>query len=544
MNVTNIGFPFAAPAPQGGSADTGAGSGFAGVLGTIAAGDGQDQMQIGAATGAAQIGTPMLTTETNAPLLPPAFDAAAQAGAAVPGGKPQVAMAQLLATAAPAAVTPPVAAGGNPLADAVAKALAKAGAADAAATPAAPEASTAGTTPITGAENGLAAPTAQAVPATSPTPAPGVEPAIATPSPTFTAKPNAATPVGTPAPGMAGADPATAAALPVVTAGAPSEAPVQPGKTGARPNRAAGEKAVPDAAGTPIAADSAAVALAAAIAAPQPVPVAQPVPVTQPIAQAATPEAPSGATSSRIAKAQAGAPLPAGTAAPSGIDAQAGEVRLAAGAKSEGGETGKGGGNEAGQQSFGQQLAAADAGRIGTAPAPQGAPMVHAAASTNAAAPVAAQPAAPAAEPVLQARPGELGRSLGVEIARKVDAGEDMLRVRLNPAELGRVEVTLAFDDKGHVQATMRAESQHTLNLLRQEAPDLGRALDQAGIRTDAGSFRFESRDGGNGSGGTGSQSAFQQQSRGGSQQFRDEPESQPVAYRPIRGDGQVDLIA
>jgi flagellar hook-length control protein FliK len=89
----------------------------------------------------------------------------------------------------------------------------------------------------------------------------------------------------------------------------------------------------------------------------------------------------------------------------------------------------------------------------------------------------------------------------------------------------------------------MRAESQHTLELLRQEAPDLGRALDQAGIRSDASSFRFESRDGGTGSGGNGQQ-ASQQQSRGGNQQFHDEPDAQTAAYRPIRGDGQVDLIA
>jgi flagellar hook-length control protein FliK len=150
--------------------------------------------------------------------------------------------------------------------------------------------------------------------------------------------------------------------------------------------------------------------------------------------------------------------------------------------------------------------------------------------------------AVPASEPVLTARAGHLGQSLGVEVARKVEAGEETLRVRLSPEHLGKVEVTLAFDD-GKLQATVRAESAHALELLRQDAGDLARTLDQAGIRTDAQSFRFEARaDGGSG------QAASQQQNsnRGGEHQqhaHSDDLEPAP-AYRQIRGDGQVDLLA
>jgi flagellar hook-length control protein FliK len=152
-------------------------------------------------------------------------------------------------------------------------------------------------------------------------------------------------------------------------------------------------------------------------------------------------------------------------------------------------------------------------------------------------------PAVPIADPMIPARAGQLGHALGVEIARKVDAGEDTLRVRLNPVELGRVEVTLAFDDRGNLRATMRTESQRALDLLRQDAPDLGRALDSAGIRADGQSFRFENRGDGNG-GSTGGQ-AGQHQSRGNSQHaFKDEPETTAPAYRAIRNDGQVDLLA
>ena len=162
----------------------------------------------------------------------------------------------------------------------------------------------------------------------------------------------------------------------------------------------------------------------------------------------------------------------------------------------------------------------------------------HAQATTStSAAPVAAH----TAEPVIEARPGHLGHSLGVEIARKVELGEDTLRIRLNPIELGRIEVTLAFDDKGSLQATVRTESAQAMDLLRQDAPDLARTLDQAGVRTDAQSFRFENR-----GGDSGGQQAQQQhnQNRG---QFASSDDDAAVAepiYRPIRSDGQVDLLA
>ncbi|NYT42117.1 flagellar hook-length control protein FliK [Sphingomonas sp. R-74633] len=144
------------------------------------------------------------------------------------------------------------------------------------------------------------------------------------------------------------------------------------------------------------------------------------------------------------------------------------------------------------------------------------------------------------AEPVIAARPGHLGQQMGVEIARKVEAGDDTLRVRLSPDNLGKVEVTLSFDDAGTLRATVRADSAHALDMLRQDAPDLGRALDQAGIRADAQSFRFESRSEGGGAQGQQQQS---QNSAGNHFAGNDEPDV-TEAYREIRGDGQVDLLA
>lgn len=157
-----------------------------------------------------------------------------------------------------------------------------------------------------------------------------------------------------------------------------------------------------------------------------------------------------------------------------------------------------------------------------------------------------ASPQAPAPavahEAEIAARPGHLGHALGVEIASKIQSGEETLRVRLNPAELGRVEVTLAFDDRGSLQATMRTESAQALDLLRQDVPDLARTLDQAGVRTDAQSFRFESR-----AGDGGGQNAPHQQQRGNQQHAAAEQgdfETDDQPYRAIRSDGRVDLLA
>lgn len=194
---------------------------------------------------------------------------------------------------------------------------------------------------------------------------------------------------------------------------------------------------------------------------------------------------------------------------------------------------GESAGGDANADGQGQpELRTAVAGRADVpAPAFQPAP------ATAAAAPAGA----PAAEPVIEARTGHLGHSLGVEIARKVELGEETLRIRLNPIELGRIEVTLAFDDKGSLQATVRTESAQAMDLLRQDAPDLARTLDQAGVRTDAQSFRFEQR-----SGDGGGQQAQQQhaQNRGQFASSDDDAGAAEPIYRPVRSDGQVDLLA
>jgi flagellar hook-length control protein FliK len=151
---------------------------------------------------------------------------------------------------------------------------------------------------------------------------------------------------------------------------------------------------------------------------------------------------------------------------------------------------------------------------------------------------------AAAAEPTLSARHGEIGQALGVEVARKIGEGGEELRVRLNPAEFGRVEVKIAFDDGGTLRATVHAENPAALDLLRRDSADLNQALGDAGVRADAQSFRFESRT--DGQQRQQQQAARQPDQSSGATNFTDEPvvDAALAAYRPMRTPGRVDLLA
>nr|WP_281377764.1 flagellar hook-length control protein FliK [Sphingobium subterraneum] len=99
--------------------------------------------------------------------------------------------------------------------------------------------------------------------------------------------------------------------------------------------------------------------------------------------------------------------------------------------------------------------------------------------------------------PVISARPSHIGRELGVEIARHIGQDEhDTLTVRLDPAHHGRIEVRMQFDDTGQLRATLTATNPATLDMLRRDSAELTRALGDAGINADAGSFRFDSAPG------------------------------------------------
>ncbi len=80
---------------------------------------------------------------------------------------------------------------------------------------------------------------------------------------------------------------------------------------------------------------------------------------------------------------------------------------------------------------------------------------------------------------------------VAVQIGRAVDAGSNSFNIRLDPAELGRVDVKLDIGHDGRVNAVIGVDNEKTLQLLQREHGSLERALQDAGLKTDSGSLNF-----------------------------------------------------
>lgn len=83
---------------------------------------------------------------------------------------------------------------------------------------------------------------------------------------------------------------------------------------------------------------------------------------------------------------------------------------------------------------------------------------------------------------------------VAVEITKTISDGGNQFSLRLDPAELGRVDVKLHFGTDGRVTAAVSADHQHTLDLLRRDAGQLNQALLDSGLKTDQGSLSFSLR--------------------------------------------------
>jgi flagellar hook-length control protein FliK len=92
-----------------------------------------------------------------------------------------------------------------------------------------------------------------------------------------------------------------------------------------------------------------------------------------------------------------------------------------------------------------------------------------------------------------------IGDQVSVHIRKAVHEGSDRIEIRLKPEALGRVDVRLELGADNRVVATVTAEQRHTLELLRADARNLERALQEAGLQTDGGSLNFNLRGGDDG---------------------------------------------
>ncbi len=105
--------------------------------------------------------------------------------------------------------------------------------------------------------------------------------------------------------------------------------------------------------------------------------------------------------------------------------------------------------------------------------------------------------AAPAAAPALQLAaqaPVPLA-GVAIAIAGKALEGMNHFEIRLDPPELGRIEVRLDVDRDGQVTSHLIAHRADTLDLLRRDAAGLQRALQDAGLKTADNGLQFSLHD-------------------------------------------------
>ncbi len=97
------------------------------------------------------------------------------------------------------------------------------------------------------------------------------------------------------------------------------------------------------------------------------------------------------------------------------------------------------------------------------------------------------------------ARPTPL-QMLPIEIGMQAVRGVTNFQIRLDPAELGRVDVKLQIRDNGEVNASLVVDRVETLAMLKRDASTLQQAFEQAGLRQSADGLSFSLRgDGQNG---------------------------------------------
>ncbi|HCF16517.1 MAG TPA: flagellar hook-length control protein FliK, partial [Rhodospirillum rubrum] len=121
-----------------------------------------------------------------------------------------------------------------------------------------------------------------------------------------------------------------------------------------------------------------------------------------------------------------------------------------------------------------------------------------------------------------------------VTLGKALDRGIDRISVQLTPKELGRIEVKMEVSKDGQVSATIVADRPETLDMLRNDARGLERALQDAGLKADSGSLAFNLRGDPNAQTANGGEGGTGRNTRGGATGQDD----------PTAGDGSNDPAA
>ncbi len=85
--------------------------------------------------------------------------------------------------------------------------------------------------------------------------------------------------------------------------------------------------------------------------------------------------------------------------------------------------------------------------------------------------------------------------NIAVHIASQASAGNQRFNIRLDPPELGRIDIRLEISRDGQTMTHLAVEKPETLDLLRQDSRALERALNNAGLDSRNGSLSFSLKD-------------------------------------------------
>lgn len=83
---------------------------------------------------------------------------------------------------------------------------------------------------------------------------------------------------------------------------------------------------------------------------------------------------------------------------------------------------------------------------------------------------------------------------VNVRIQQAVREGVDKISVKLQPQELGKVEINIEMAGDGITRLSVTADSRTTLDMLQRNARELEKALLDAGLKADSGSLSFNLR--------------------------------------------------
>ena len=132
-------------------------------------------------------------------------------------------------------------------------------------------------------------------------------------------------------------------------------------------------------------------------------------------------------------------------------------------------------------------------------------------------------------------------QSLALQIAQKVQNGAQQFEIRMNPPELGRVDVKLDFNKDGQMTTHLTIERPETLEMLTRDSRQLERALQQSGLNISGSDLTFSLKQEGE-SAGQQFNAGFEAETGGQNPASENEPELSEAIYRRLANPSGIDI--